>query len=84
MQIPFEITAALGCAPDIPPRPEVTNIFPFKSFAFLSIFLAAFKIVIVVPCTIPCGPMYINEPAVICPYCVTPRALNFSQSSGFE
>ena len=26
----------------------------------------------------------IKEPAVICPYCVTPSALNFSQSSGLE
>ena len=40
--------------------------------------------VMVVPCTIPCGPMYMYDPAVICPYCVTPMALNRSQSSGFE
>ena len=49
MHIPFEITAAFGCAPDIPPKPEVTKIFPFKSSANLSIFLAALRIVIVVP-----------------------------------
>ena len=28
----------------------------------------------VVPWTMPCGPMYMYEPAVICPYCVTPSA----------
>ena len=48
------------------------------------VMLTAFITVIVVPCTIPCGPMYIYEPAVIWPYCVTPSALYFSQSSCFE
>jgi len=32
------------------------------------IILPALRTVIVVPCTIPCGPIYIKEPAVICPY----------------
>ena len=45
---------------------------------------AAFITVIVVPWTMPCGPIYMYDPAVICPYCDTPRALSRSQSSGFE
>ena len=28
------ITAALACAPDMPPKPEVTYTFPFKSCTF--------------------------------------------------
>ncbi len=44
----------------------------------------ALSTVIVVPCTMPCGPMYMYEPAVICPYWLTPRAFMRSQSSGFE
>ena len=62
------ILPAFGCAPDIPPRPAVKNIFPFGLSFFGKILRKAFITVMVVPCTIPCGPIYINEPAVICPY----------------
>ncbi len=75
---------AFGCAPLIPPRPAVKNILPAGLSPFSSFIRKAFITVIVVPCTMPCGPMYMYEPAVICPYCVTPRALYFSQSSGLE
>jgi hypothetical protein len=81
---------AFGCAPDIPPSPAVTKSIPFmfspvpaSPLAF-NCLRAAFITVIVVPCTMPCGPMYMYEPAVIWPYCDTPRALNLSQSSGLE
>ena len=55
-----EITAALAWAPDMPPKPEVTNVIPAKSLSggrFRCI-LAALSSVIVVPWTIPWGPMY--------------------------
>ena len=77
-----EMFPAFGCAPDIPPRPAVTKSMPLRSFCPGFIRLrAAFMTVIVVPCTMPCGPMYIYEPAVIWPYCETPIALKRSQSS---
>lgn len=60
------ISDALPCAPDMPPRPAVTNTLPFRLFRcryFLRVthnqrsHLPAFITVIVVPCTMPCGPM---------------------------
>ncbi|MCY1234829.1 hypothetical protein D9M72_474220 [compost metagenome] len=50
------IFPAFGCAPDIPPNPEVTNKLPLGDFF---IFRNPFRTVIVVPWTMPCGPMYI-------------------------
>jgi hypothetical protein len=49
-------------------NPEVTNNPPLEFFLFYE----TFKTVIGVPCTIPCGPMYIIL-AVICPYWETQR-----------
>ncbi len=74
------IRIALACAPDIPPRPDVTKVLPFKLLPGC-FNLPAFNKVIVVPCTMPCGPMYMYDPAVIWPYWVTPMALNLFQSS---
>ena len=80
-----EILPALGCAPDMPPRPDETNSIPRVSVRpAVKRLRAAFITVIVVPWTMPCGPIYMYDPAVICPYCDTPRALSRSQSSGFE
>ena len=72
-----EMTPALGWAPDMPPRPDDTKSIPGISPPprFWSCLRAALSTVMVVPCTMPCGPMYMYEPAVIWPYCVTPIAL---------
>ena len=66
---PPAISTALPWAPLIPPRPEVTNNFPFKfpSLGIPNFNLPAFNIVEYVPWTIPCGPIYIQPPAVIWP-----------------
>ena len=60
MQTAPAMTAALACAPDIPPSPDVMNSIPdrFDSLSISRYFRAAFNRVIVVPWTIPCGPMY--------------------------
>ena len=49
--------------------PEETNKRPRKSpsCGMPSFRRPAFSNVLNVPCTIPCGPMYIQPPAVICP-----------------
>ena len=47
------------------PAPAVTKIFPRQSVAFLSIIRAALSTVMLVPCTMPCGPIYMGDPAVI-------------------
>ena len=64
-----EISQALGCAPLMPPKPDEINNLPFKSpsCGIPNSLRPAVKIVLKVPCTIPCGPMYIQPPAVICP-----------------
>ena len=81
----FEMLPALGWAPDMPPRPDETNNMPRASVCPGAKRLrAAFITVMVVPWTMPCGPMYMYDPAVICPYCETPMAFMRSQSSGFE
>ena len=43
------ILPALGCAPDIPPRPAVTNSFPSLDSLGFVILRIAFKTVMVVP-----------------------------------
>ena len=54
-----EMTPALGWAPDMPPRPDDTKSMPRVSVRVASKRLrAAFITVIVVPCTMPWGPMY--------------------------
>ena len=67
MQAAPAITAAFACAPDIPPKPDVTKHMPPRLLSDESpnFRRAAFIKVIVVPCTIPCGPIYMYEPAVI-------------------
>ena len=50
------ILAAFGCAPDMPPKPAVTKSLP--SGPPVDFMRAAFKTVMVVPCTMPCGPIY--------------------------
>ena len=78
---------ALGCAPDMPPSPDDTKSIPLMSLVpplALSCLRQALSTVMVVPCTMPCGPMYIYDPAVICPYWLTPSAFMRSQSSGLE
>lgn len=72
--IPPPILVALGYAPDIPPKPEVTNTFPSKDGLVGSYNLEACLTVIAVPCMMPYGPIYIHDPAVIYPYIVTPYA----------
>ena len=69
MPTPCAISTALGCAPLMPPSPEVTNSFPLRSpsAGMPKTFLPALSMVLNVPCTMPCGPMYIQPPAVICP-----------------
>ncbi len=52
------ILPAFGCAPLIPPRPAVKKIFPLGESPLSNTFLKAFITVIAVPCTIPCGPIY--------------------------
>ena len=62
------ITAALAWAPLMPPRPLVTKTFPARpSSPVFRYFLPAFRRVMVVPWTIPWGPMYMKLPAVIWP-----------------
>ena len=54
------MTAALACAPDMPPSPDVTKHKPPRPplTGTPNFILAAFIRVIVVPCTIPWGPIY--------------------------
>ena len=48
--------------------PDVTYTFPARPSSPVPRYSRpAFSSVIVVPCTIPCGPMYMKLPAVICP-----------------
>ena len=55
-----EILPALGCAPDMPPSPEETKSIPRASLRPPEKRLrAAFITVMVVPWTIPCGPINI-------------------------
>ena len=49
-------------------RPEETNKTLFPDAPFDCCFRLALSMVMVVPCTMPWGPIYMNEPAVICPY----------------
>ena len=78
MQDAPAMTPALACAPLIPPRPEVTNVIPDRESPAPQNILAALSTVIVVPWTIPCGPIYMYEPAVIWPYWLTPSAFILS------
>ena len=54
---------AKGCAPPIPPKPAVTEIVPLSVPP--KCLRATAANVSNVPCTIPCDPMYIQDPAVI-------------------
>ncbi len=74
------MVAASGCAPPMPPMPPETISFPLRSPP--KCLSPAALNVSYVPCTIPCEPMYIHEPAVIWPYIISPArssSLNFSQ-----
>src|ERR1019366_4199516 len=65
------MVTASGCAPPIPPQPPVKVSVPASVPP--NLFAATAANVSYVPCRIPCVPMYIHEPAVICPYIVNPR-----------
>ena len=55
-----EMFPALGWAPDMPPSPEETKSMPRAEVRPpVNCLRAAFITVMVVPCTIPWGPMYI-------------------------
>ena len=55
-----EILPALACAPDMPPSPDETKSMPRGEVRpSVKHLRAAFITVMVVPWTMPCGPIYI-------------------------